>query len=337
MADTNTKRVSMRRILQPACLVLLCLVNCLAQSQDYAEWDNGVTERWQVDLNVFSKQELDTVIDRWKRIETDNQNTKSHKWAGGYFSGGDTHGTYMRWSQETGFIMAHVDKCAARLMGLSYGKIVISPASVDFVFQYHKSSSTHGDTKSHKAAPTITKFIPIKWSNDQYLIQENEMVDFGDYVAGLGKYNQEYAGMHGIEFFARSISEARSNYEESPQAPTVYGHFIKKPIDAEIKAVGVSRLRRLRGHDGSWEYERQTPVSINVGILNGVKRGMLFWVLSSDEGESVKIIRVGRYASEGIIVRWVDENKQEYERYPRIQQGWRLSTSRHKYISSIGS
>jgi hypothetical protein len=324
----------MLKILQAICLVILCFATSFAQSQNYAEWDNGVTERWWVDLNDFSKQELDTAIDRWLRIETDNRNVKSHDWAGGFFIGSDTHGTYMRWSQPSGFIMAHVDKCAARLMGLSYGKVIISPTSVDFVFEYHKSSGSHGHTKSHEPAPTITKFIPIKWSNEQYLVPENEMAEFGDYVAGFGKYNQEFAWVDGIEFFARGLSEAKSNYEELPQVPPGYERFIKKPIDAEIKMVGVPRLRRLRGYDGSWEYERHTPVSINVGILNGVKRGMLFRVLSSDQGESVKIIRVGNYTSAGIIVRWVDENKQEYERYPKIQAGWRLSTSPHKYISS---
>jgi hypothetical protein len=318
--------------------VILCVhTSSSAQSQNNAEWENGVTERWWVDLAEFPKQELDTAIEQWRRIELDNQNAKSHEWAGSYFTGSDVHGTYMRWSQQSGFIMAHVDKCAARLMGLSYGKVVASPTSVEFIFEYHKASGSHGDTTLHKPAPTSIKFIPSKWSNAQYLVQENEMSEFGNYVAGLGKYNQEFAWVDGIEYFVRSISEAKSNFEELPQVPSGYERFIKKPIDAEITAVGTPGLRRLRGYDGPLQYERYTPVSINVGSLNGVKKGMLFRVLSSDQGESVKIVRVGKYSSEGVIVRWLDENKQEYERYSPIKVGWRLSTSAHKSFSNDGS
>jgi hypothetical protein len=318
--------------------VILCVhTSSSAQSQNYAEWENGVTERWWVDLAEFPKQELDNAIEQWRRIGVDNQNAKSHEWAGGYFTGSNTHGTYLRWSQQSGFILAQVDKCAATLMGLSYGKVVTSPTSVEFIFEYHKSSGSHGHTKSHTPAPTAIKFITIKWSNDQYLVQENEMTEFGNYVAGLGKYNQEYAWLDGTDYFARSISEAKSNYDELPQVPSEYVRFIKKPIDAEITAVGAPGLRRLRDYDGPLQYEGYTPVTMNVGSLNGVKKGMLFRVLSSDQGESVKIVRVGKYSSEGVIVRWLDENKQEYERYPPIKVGWRLSTSAHKYFSGEGS
>lgn len=327
----------MLKILQSSCLVILCFATSFAQPQNYAEWENGVTERWWVDLSKFSRQELDTAIERWKLIEMDNKNVRPHEWAGGYFTGSDTHGTYMRWSQQTGFVMAQVNKCAAQLMGLSYGRVTISPTSVDFIFEHHKSSGSHGHTKSHIATPTTIRFVPIKWSYDQYLVQENEMAEFGDFVAGLGKYNQEFVWVDGLEFFARSTSEAKSNYEDLPQVPFSYKHFIKKPIDAEITVVGVPRQKRVRSYDDSWQYESHTRVSLNVGAAHGVKRGMYFRVLSSDQGESVKVIRVGQYSSEGIIVRWLDEDKQEYARYPKIQVGWQLSTSVHKYISSAGS
>ena len=110
--------------------VLLGFSPSLAQPQKFAEWDNGVTERWWVELTEFPRQELDTAIERWNRIEADNKNGNSHEWAGAFFNGDETHGAYLRWSRQTGFIIAHVDKCAARLTGLSYGKIEISPASV---------------------------------------------------------------------------------------------------------------------------------------------------------------------------------------------------------------
>lgn len=327
----------MLKILRLICFVTLCFATTLAQSQNHAEWNNGVTERWWVDLDVFPRQDLDTAVNRWRSIDADNENANSHKWAGSYFMGSDTHGTYMRWSQRTGFVMAHVDKCAATLTGLSYGRVIASPTSLEFVFEYQKISSSHGHTKSHNLTPTAIKFVPIKWSHDQYLVRKDEMAEFGNYVAGLGKYNQEFAWVEGAEFFVRNISRIKSNYDELPQAPLGYERFIRKPIDAEIRAVGEPKLKRVRGYDGAWGYESHSRVSINVGKLNGVRRGMFFRVLSSDEGESVRIVRVGKHSSEGVIIRWVDESKQELERYSKIQRGWRVSTSPHKYVSSVGS
>lgn len=307
-----------------------------AQSREHAEWDNGVTERWWVDLSVFAKPELDAAIERWGLIAEGNRAARSHEWAGGYFTGGETHGTYLRWSPEAGFVMAHVDKCAAMLTGLSYGRVVASQGSVEFVFEYRKSSGAHGHAESHASpAPPVVKFVPVRWSHDQYLVREDEAAEFGDYAAGLGKYNTEFAWVDGVAFFARSTSEAKSNYEELPQVPPGYERFIKKPIDARVSAVGAPRLKRQRTGD-SLQYEKHIPVSLDIGSLGGVKPGMFFHVLSSDQGETLKVVRVGRHSSEGVIVRWADENKQEYQRYPKIRVGWRVSTSPHKKFSANG-
>jgi hypothetical protein len=312
--------------------LILCLdLPSAAQSQNYTfQWNNGVTESWWVDLNAITRPELDAGIERWRLIQAENDNSRSHQWAGDYFSGSDTHGTYMRWSPQAGFVLAHVDKCAASLMGLSYGTVRISPTSVEFIFEYQRSLRSHGHGQAHTPTLSIIKFVPIRWDNIQYLVREDEMADFGDYVGGFGRYNQEYGLLDYIPFFSRSIGEGENNYEGLPQVPPGYERFIRRPIDAVITAVGRPRLRRSSDAVGTWHYWQHTPVSVNVGSANGVERGMFFRVLSSDQGETVKIVQVGRRSSTGVIIRWVDENRRVMGRYPRIRVGWLLTTSIHR-------
>lgn len=322
----------MLKIFSAACLLILCFGTSLSQAHNYEKWDTGSGEPLWVNLKDFSKQELDTAIGLWNKIENDNRTGNSREWTGYYFKGDVIHSTVLRWSPEAGFIMVEVDNCAATLMGLAYGKVIVSPELLEFIFEYHKASASHSHTKAHRPAPAIKKFIPVRWGSAEYLIDEVQIADFGDYVGGFGRYNHRFPEVGGIDFFARRITQPQNNVEELPQVPSIYKRFIKKPIDAEIKVVGVPEIRRVRDYDDTWAYQSHTPVAINVGSLNGVKRGMNFRVLSSDQAEVVTIIRVSKHSSEGVIVRSLDENKQEYEIDPKIRPGWLLSTSFHKII-----
>jgi len=318
-------------------VILLFATLSSTQTQDNLQWENGVTERWWVDSATFTKPHLNDAIERWNLIQAENQSAKSNEWAGDYFSGDDTHGTYLRWSQRAGFVMAHVNKCEASLMGLSYGRVLASPSSLEFIFEFNKSSGSHGHNNPHAPAPTVIKFVPVRWSNDQYLIQENEIAEFGDFVAGLGKYNQELAWIDGIQFFARG--EAQSNYDELPQVPPGYERFIRRPIDAAIIAVAGSFVRHVKESENPWWNELITPVTLNVGRPDGVKHGMTFHIRGSEAGETVKVTLVGKHSSEGIIVRYVrkrpglklnewDDGVDDPD--PVISIGWKLSTRLHK-------
>ena len=297
----------------------------LAQAQKYVEWHNGVTERWFVDTSEFSQEKLGSAIERWKLIEAENLQQKSHEWAGGYFIGSDTHGSYLRWSPRAGFVMANVNKCAAMLMGLSFGKVVASPTSVRLIYEYHRLSNSHGHGHSPKAAPTEIKFRPIKWRGNRYLIEEKRMAEFGEFVAGLGKHNQEFAWPADMIFFSGG-EEPKASSGELPIVPQGYERFIRKPIEAKITFVGKPQLKRYRDEFGTIHKEKHIPVRVNVGRSQGVKRGMYLHVLSHEEGETVRVKRVGENSSEGVIIRWLDEDLREVRDLPQVRLGWRVST-----------
>ena len=46
------------------CLVHLCS-SAKAQSRDYGEWHNGITERWWFDPGDFTQAEVSAVSGRW--------------------------------------------------------------------------------------------------------------------------------------------------------------------------------------------------------------------------------------------------------------------------------
>ncbi len=306
-------------------LVLLIATSVAGQSKETTVWDNGITERWWVYLDDFLKPDLDSAIERWNLIEKENEAAASSGWAGGYFNGGDTHGTYMRWSLQTGFVMAHVNKCEARLTGITFGSVKTSGGLIEFIVEYHNTVRSHGHGKTRKSGPSHIKLIPIQWSTSQFLVEEGQMPQFGDYIAGLGEYNQEFM-WEWTEFFGRGSREASTDYSHPPQVPPGYERFIKMPIDGELTAVGTPKLGRFRDGIGQVHKVMRTPVSLNVGRLNGVKRGMYFHVISPDVYERVKVLRVGRRTSRGVVERGVDENEQEHPQDSQISVGWKLST-----------
>jgi hypothetical protein len=119
-------------------LALACPHSASAQLDQWGYWDNGVTESWWLSSGDFSSEDAVNAVSVWKRIGVANQDVSGKPWAGDYFSGSDTHGTYLRWSEQAGFIIVHVDKCQAKVMGVTYGKIEASPTLVQFFPDFTK-------------------------------------------------------------------------------------------------------------------------------------------------------------------------------------------------------
>ena len=311
-----------------------------AQSEDYlaTRWQNGLTEPWFMDSERYNKEEAATAQARWKAIGDDLKNPADDEWAGDYFVGGDTHGSYLRWSVKSGFVLAHVDKCAARVMDFSYGKVVVTSTLITFVPERRPKASASHNADSHSMT---TDFVPAKWRGAHYLVGENEMKDFGDYVAGLGKFNigsNPLLWVEGSPFFYKLGDEETERAGEAPVVPAGFERFIKKPIEARVVAVGPRRLKRSALIDGSTYYESRTTVYLDAGLAAGVRRGMSFKVLGSAAGDTVVIVRAGRNTSLGSIVRKVNqenksdiyfdwiENKQQVRAAPVISVGWRVTT-----------
>ena len=332
-------------------LAVACHHSASAQLDQWGYWNNGVTESWWLSSGDFSREDAVNAVSIWKRIGVANQDVSGKAWAGDYFSGSDTHGTYMRWSQHAGFIIAHIDKCQAKVMGVTYGRVEASPTLVQFFPEFNKMAlKSHGHSHSQSPALTALRFVPVEWGEAHLLVPEGEMSDFGDYIAGLGKYNYRsaFALFEYIEFLTKSragsvgVSGEIDVARGSPVVPQAYEHFLKRPIEGVIVTVGrrvVKRDYSYQNPDGSEEsytLAALTFVTVSAGSAHGLRPGMFLRVSTPDEGDIVRILRAGKFSSIGIVIRDLDENSKETffdgdseksRPHSKIALGWQLTTS----------
>lgn len=332
--------------------VFLCLSFMIAwapaavgQVDQWGAWENGVTESWWLSSRDFTKEEAGEAIQRWKRIGVVNAKPEAI-WAGDYFSGGETHGTYVRWSPGGGFLIANVDKCQALVMGVIYGRVEVTPSLIRFVPEFSKSSATsHGPAHSGPAGKGAMSFVPVKWRSQLLLIPEEEIENFADYAAGLGEFNavNEF-NVDGSYFFHRFEGE-KSVPDETPIVPSQYERFLKEPITATVTGVDGRRLKRnfaytytskTLSYTAAHELASLTFVRVNVGTADGAKKGLFLRVVTPDLGETVRLVEVGSKSSRGVLVRNVDEKGREFYyddksdselAYPRVTKGWKLTTA----------
>jgi hypothetical protein len=183
------------------------------------------------------------------------------------------------------------------------------------------------------------------------LIEEDAMEDFGDYLAGLGRYNGQPALVYDdyTNFFSRfdapDAADSGDSGDEAAHAPPVVPHgyerFLKKPVEATVTAVGRRSVKRdytLESLNNLMVYERAsiTHVTISAGTAQGVKDRMSFRVTEPDEGDTVIVMSAGENESEAVVVRDLDERGaetfQDYEKnrekkHSKVTAGWKLTTN----------
>ena len=354
-----TRRIGARGNLFAAAalaFVLACASPASAQLDQWGFWENGVTEAWYLSSEDFASEDAVNGAARWKSIGEANALDAGGPWAGDYSLGGDTSGTYMRWSPHAGFVIVAVNKCEARVRGLVYGRVEASPTLVQFFPELYKNPASKRDGGEQKRAattPAVIRYVPVEWRGRRMLIAEDEMKDFGDYVAGLGEYNGIdsvlYAGYD--TFFSRMTSGEASDADGAadsdsnehyarPVVPPGYERFIKKPVEAFVTSVGKRRLKRdylIEGRHSARPFELASLTSVNIdaGTAQGVKDGMLFRVSEPNEGDIVMIVRAGENESAAVVIRDVNERGAESyydeeareKKHSKIVAGWRLTTS----------
>jgi hypothetical protein len=277
-------RLTVRRHHLRFIMILICMSACAAisaaQTDSYARWENGVSEAWWFDSADFSAESISEAQTRWQSIGAENDAAKHSGWQGDYASGGDTHGAYMRWSPQGGYVLMHVNKCEARVTGFSYGTADAAGALVEFKTAF-KQSSSHSHVHGHDSTPVKIRFLPVTWRGVRYLIGENEIADFYDYTAGLGNYNRGLGGFTIIEatdFFYKIKDEADEKDKGLPVVPPGYERFVKKPVEAKLTSVGTGYRKVDR--ENEWWDNFVIPVTINAGQANGVKRKMSLQVIN---------------------------------------------------------
>ena len=336
-------------------LVIACGPATLVQAQidQWGYWQNGVSESWWFSKAEFTAPQADEAVLRWKNIGDELQNTHSSDWAGTYFTGTETHGTYMRWSAEKGFIIAHIDKCQAKVMGVTFGTVEVSPTVIKFLPEFNNVQNKH--QHSHSGRVASIRFVPVKVDRALLMIKENEMPAFGDFIAGLGNYNfSDFHYVFTTEFPTKLAVEGQASSsidaeEDSPKGaspvvtvPAGYDRFLKRPIEATITNVGRKQVRKhysYQNSDGTGvsfhEGVSLTTVTLSAGTTHGLKKGMFIRIVKPHEGERIRIVRAGKFSSTGIVIRSLVDGSETFfdgksdtdQLHLKIVPGWKLTTA----------
>ena len=202
---------------------------------------------------------------------------------------------------------------------------------------HSRASGTHNHGRhSFKS----TRLVPIKWRTDRYLVPEHQVPSFAEYLAGVGKFNGGGGGSELLDYYLNSTGDRVDLFTTAPVFPPGYEKFMRMPIVGTIASVGRSYVRL--DHQNEWWNDLIVPVTIDVGRNEGVKLGMDFYLVGSQENETVGITRVGLHYSKGFIKRFsrkkpgVRVNEWDDEapiKWAPIEVGSRLTSSMDQALS----
>lgn len=314
----------MRRVSFSFILVLLlagfCPTVAFAQLNEYGRWKSDLyAEAVEINYRSYSEADFTNALSRLELIKSEN-NSLTDEWAGDYSAqSGEVNTAVLRWSPQAGFVDLNVYTCLPELRGLDYGTVTATP---DYILLTSQASLRSG---------RVTKYLPVKWGERHYLVPESEVAQFYKFVAGYGWKKDEYV----VFDFLLKNDDIEKPVAGMPVFPQGYERFVRKPIEATVVEILRREIKTEQSDDGTPAYESRTFVRVDVGSADGVKRGMTFNVVGSEELETIEIVQVGRRSSVGVLIRSLDENRQEtfqnyrtdeIKPYPALSVGWQLST-----------
>jgi hypothetical protein len=326
-----------RFLLRFTALYIAVLAGCMpAYSQSSpsldanGRWINGVSEPWWFDTGA-ARGQIEVVMNRWEKV---NQEIGAHNDGlyGDYATGDEVHGSYLRWAPKSGYVHLHINKCAARVTGFSYGSVRLTATTLELIPEGEAAGS---GAHRHTSGAKKTRFLFVKWQGVPYITLEDQLDDFCNLIAGLGKFNKEFWSGE-LPYYVKMGSESLGSSLDPPIVPPGYERLIKRPIELKVTAVGRRTVRRNpNSFSDEPQYESHTVVTINGGSAQNVKPGMRFYVVDDGDGDDQVVVRrVGLHSSTAVITRYLEPDKskhfikwQEYDRYHPIAVGWRLTTS----------
>jgi len=301
-----------------------------AQSQEplaQPMWNNGVLHsNWAVALEPEDEKRM---LFLWNSIGEDLK-TEKNELAGTFVKGGRA-GFFLRWSVAKGFVVVlYYDENL--VMDYGYGNVTLVDR-YDVVFTPVKE--IHGGRELKK--------MPREWTAILgYFVPVDMLEQFGEFRAGLGVYD-EFNGS--CCDFTPGFLVSRIDREDMPfpkDVPAKYKSLLKEPITGTATFVGKPRVVRdwdYRGKLGGQFMERAllTPVSVNVGRRQGIKKNMLFGVTGESPGQRYfQVTEVSGERARGYVVQDIssggkggfyrDAETDKEIRLPAIRVGTKVTT-----------
>lgn len=299
----------MKRVLKQLILLMylaICLAPTSAQVKKEEYWEPIEPYRIWVDT---SDPEVRILLSRWDAIGA-GPSTSTNPSAGTYEKTG-YRGYFLRWSPEKGFIYVYHSE-GLSIIDFSYGKVTMTSEEVVFNPEREMKETFRGEKLK-----TPHKWIPISVEGQVFFVAEDKIKDFGDYIAGFGVYN-DFNGpcCEFSPFFTKNEALTQGKLFPAIVVPPTYKQFIRHPVEAEITSVAKKKLVSNYGLEGElyghlFQKASLTPVTINAGRTDGVKRKMLFRLVGQPGPQYLKITRVRRETSTGVIIRDVNDDGKE--------------------------
>jgi len=302
-------------------IIGFCQLASFAQLNEDGRWkSDSYYVPVELNYNSYSKSDFANALTKLENLKSEDSSLVD-EWAGSYSPvySGEVNVEDLKWSPKVGFVYLNFYTCLPELRGLDYGSVSATP---DYILLTSQSSKLNGQVK---------KYLRVKWGERHYLVPESEVAKFYRFVAGYGWKKDEYV----VFDFLLKDDDSEKPITGMPVFPRGYERFVKKPIEATITQVVRREIKTEQSYDGSPSYESHTFVRLNAGTADGVRRGMAFHVVESEDFEKVEVVQVGRNFSIGVLVRSLDENKHEtfknwqtdeIKAYPSVTVGWKVST-----------
>jgi hypothetical protein len=296
-----------------ALVVLTHAPVCVAQADRPGRFEHGFAdyEPWELPSRA-TRADSDALNARWRALAAELKITTSGA-AGTYEQRGATRSSYLRWAPGGGFVYLFVYENII-IIDFSYGKVEVTPSEVVFKVERELRNEDPGD----RPRPTPRRWVAARWKWGDFFVPVARMRDFSDYAAGLGEYNDFNGPCCEFAPFFGKVGDgtAQSDGPERPEVPRKYARLMQRPIEATIKSVGRKRAVKDYGIDGSFHSTllgdvTLTPVRIDARRRRGLKPGLLFRLVGAPLGQYLKITRVGRNHSDGVVIRRVNDAGRE--------------------------
>lgn len=270
-------------------------VDALKYFDENKRWYNEFTEHW---FNFYDipESEIRDSIAQFDKIGKDLRNPEN-EWEGTYGNGGDTHGSYLRWSEKNGFILLVINKCNGGPTQIKRGKVVVTSSLVRLIPEKIVTASFHHRSHSKKTHNKPVEFLFVKWRGKKFLIFSDQIINFADYTAGL---NPETSGLYDEGwYFSEVLKEENGSANELPIFPIGYENYVKKPFKGEIISVEKT-------------FRRNKPIPSK-------EEGEYFLDFAKNYEDLVSEVKINLGKSSGIypkvVMRFVsDEDSSDYDR-----------------------
>jgi hypothetical protein len=291
-------------------LVLLMLLHSAipkAQTQPEQFWQP--TDQYRIEIDA-GNSEVRALMRRWDDIGEELKSTKN-PFAGTYEKR-SYRGWLLRWAPKSGFVYIYHSE-GLSIIDFSFGKARVN--SGEILFEPERKMK---ETFDGKRLTTPVKWVPIESTVGVYLIAEQEMKRFGDYVGGFGEHNDFNGPCCDFDPFFFRPREVQTSQPKATSLvlPSAYESLITPPIKGRIVYVGQKRFVRNYSLEGKLYSQlflsaSLTPIVLNVGTRQGVRKNRLFRLVGEPGQQYLKIVSVSRERSSGVVIRERDDNGRE--------------------------